>query len=68
MLFAVIAVFAMPADPVNVWLFAQEDPTAEIVEPVLANPLSMALRLLVTLTAPPIDAWYVVVWVTMVAA
>ena len=32
MLFAVIAVFAMPADPVNVWLFAQEDPTAEIVE------------------------------------
>ena len=63
-----MAVFATPADPVKVWLFAQEDPTAEIVEPAFANPLSMALRLLVTLTAPPIDAWYVVVWVTMVAA
>ena len=57
MLFVVIAVFATPADPVNVTLFAQEVPAAEIVELAFAKPLSIAVRLLVTLTAPPIDAW-----------
>lgn len=68
MLLAVMFVLAMLGDPVKATLLAQEVPAAEIVELALENPLSIALRLLVTLTAPPTAAWYVVVVVTMEAA
>ncbi len=57
MLLAVMAVLAVPGEPVKVTLDPQDVPAAEMVEPALENPLSMAFRLLVTLTAPPTDAW-----------
>ena len=56
-LLAVRAVLAAAGVPVKVTLDPQDVPAADVVEAALERPLSMAVRVFVTLMTPPFSAW-----------